>query len=735
MILVFIVKGADLDIGSRFFDNGMSFFRSLITYICGGLVEDRDDRKDAGDFNVDDAINDDVKRRQNKKQSHQEIKFKDYLELIKKDPKIAQNSLSRLLEIVYTYGVEEIPEHERFLGGSKHYGLFSQKLFGLELPIENVVEHMKAGAENLTTGKKMLLLIGPPGSGKSTIVEILKRAAERYENRPVFMIKGCPIWEEPLHLLSVNSGIREKISQQLGIKIEGDLCPVCRDTLKQFKDSDSGKVRWWDVPVVSFRFSIQNRRGIGSYEPGDDKSSSVNDLVGHANLATMAAKGHDHPDAYTLDGDLVKANRGVCEFREWLKNPDKLNQVCISVAEEKVVKVYGSSFPHIHLDTLLIGHSNLSEYKKFNSKDNEALHRRTYVVYVPLPLRIKDEIKIYHKLIHQEANMEVLKKCHIAPGALEIAATFAVMTRLSPSKTGISNLLKAKLYNGDKILTDIRKEREKIPLDVPELLYEGQTNDDIAKREGMFGISASDILDALNKALIDHGNGCLTPRKVIMALRELFEHKAGNTAEDIKRYMEMLSDSDGDSVMVEYKSFVKKAVKKAFLKAYPDMADKLFNDYLYNARLYRQQTSKYNRGQLASHERDDMGKPIKADEEKLESVEAYLGVDENAAKAFRGEVLEAHSIYTQNNTAFNRETYPPLGQACEQKLLSDCETMLDMVLDDEKLKSAEASQRAADLFSELTSEKQDQKNRFCNYCAREIMKDAKQYIIGEKKRQ
>jgi len=194
---------------------------------------------------------------------------------------------------------------------------------------------------------------------------------------------------------------------------------------------------------------------------------------------------------------------------------------------------------------------------------------------------VKDEVRVYRKLIQQESDFAKLKNIHIAPGTLELAATFAILTRLSQSQTGIDSLTKLKIYNGDKVLTELEN-KEKVPVDIRHLLEEGQNSEDISKREGMFGVGSRDVLAALNTALVEEAghNGCLTPLKAIYALRRGFEHRMGYTPEDLDRFKLLLSAGEAKGVPSEYKDFIVKTVSRAFLAAYDDLARELFDKYI-----------------------------------------------------------------------------------------------------------------------------------------------------------
>lgn len=101
----------------------------------------------------------------------------------------------------------------------------------------------------------------------------------------------------------------------------------------------------------------------------------------------------------------------------------------------------------IYADEVILSHTNENEYNSFvNNKKNEALKDRMILVKVPYNLRVSDEVRIYEKLLADSA----LKGVHIAPHTLRVASTFAILTRLEPSKkAGLSLMKKLKLYDGE----------------------------------------------------------------------------------------------------------------------------------------------------------------------------------------------------------------------------------------------------------------------------------------------
>ena len=194
---------------------------------------------DAADF-FQEIFDKDAERKKGDAKEQKQISFREYLELLGEDPLIAQNSPARLREILLSRGVEDIPEHERWLGIGRRYPVFSDILFGVEKPISELMDYLGTGAARLSTGKQPVVFVGPPASGKSTAASIIKKELEAYRARPVYFIKGCPKHEEPLHVLPRH--LRGDIEEKLGVKIEGDLCPHCRYHLIDagLKSDDSG---------------------------------------------------------------------------------------------------------------------------------------------------------------------------------------------------------------------------------------------------------------------------------------------------------------------------------------------------------------------------------------------------------------------------------------------------------------------------------------------------------------
>src|SRR5690606_19150211 len=302
-----------------------------------------------------------------------------------------------------------------------------KELFGLDRAIERLVEeYFHSAARRLDVRKRILLLMGPVSGGKSTIVTLLKKGLEQYsrtEEGAVYAIKGCPMHEEPLHLIPPE--LREEAERELGIRIEGNLCPACRLRLKE---EYGGRVE--EVRVERVLLSEDDRVGIGTFSPSDPKSQDISELTGSIDFSTITEYGSESdPRAYRFDGELNKANRGLMEFQEMLKCDEKFLWNLLSLTQEGNFKA--GRFALISADELIVAHTNEAEYKAFiSNKKNEALQSRIIVMPIPYNLKVSEEVRIYEKLIRQSD----LKHVHIAPHALYAAAVFTILTRLKESK-------------------------------------------------------------------------------------------------------------------------------------------------------------------------------------------------------------------------------------------------------------------------------------------------------------
>lgn len=556
--------------------------------------------------------------------------FAEYLEILKETPLVAQSAHSRVYNMIRDAGIEEV-------NGTKKYNFFSGQLFGLEDSLERLIEeYFHPAAKRLDVRKRILLLMGPVSGGKSTLVSLLKRGLENYslkDSGAIYAIKGCPMHEDPLHLIP--QYLRNDFFEEYGIRIEGNLSPLNVMRLEQEYGS-----RIEDVMVERIFLSEDKRVGIGTFSPSDPKSQDIADLTGSIDFSTIAEYGSESdPRAYRFDGELNKANRGMMEFQEMLKCDEKFLWHLLSLTQEGNFKA--GRFALISADELIVAHTNETEYKAFiSNKKNEALHSRIIVMPIPYNLKVTEEEKIYEKMIRESDVSDV----HIAPHTLRVAAIFSIMTRLKDPKKGDIDLVKKmRLYDGENV-------EGFNSADINELKKEYQD-------EGMSGIDPRYVINRISSTIIRKENPSINALDVLMSLKAGLDQHPSITNELRERYLNFIS-----LARKEYDAIAKNEVQKAFVYSYEESAKILMDNYLDNVEAY------CNKSRL----RDPLtGEEINPDEKLMRSIEEQIGISENAKKAFREEILIRISAYARKGKRFDYNSHDRLREAIQKKLFAD----------------------------------------------------------------
>ena len=621
-----------------------------------------------------------------------------YMKLVKERPEISMLAPARIWNMIMKKGMSPVPDNRKTKGYEDlvKYDFFDGKIFGTYEAIHDMMKFLKAAARRTETGKRIMMLMGPVASGKSTIAMLIKRGLEA-DDTPIFRIKGCPIHEDPLTAIPFSN--RQEWNEKLGVRIEGNLCPVCQLTLDNKYTDDNGFTRWHELPVEMFKISEQRRDGIGTFTPSDPKSQDITELIGKVNLSKLHMYGESDARAYQFDGELQVANRGIIEYIEILKADIKFHHVLITLAQEQVIKAPG--FPQMYLDELILSHTNQTEFDKFKGNpENEALHDRMYYVKVPWNDTIKDEIQIYKKLISESEFSDI----HVAPGALEVAAQFAILTRLFPSKK-INLIKKMKLYN-DEYLEEFTKGKDK---DVKIIREEGRAND-----ECMSGISPRFITNAINIALgqkedIDTGDtqykGCITALDMIRALRDNFEHHIGGQDKDKEQYKQLLTAKE-ESVAAEYREFAKKEVSKAFIHAFDDQADELFMRYDLNCKAFCKDETVFD---------ELTGEYMEPDETIMRAIEELIPVPKESKREFRKGVYVYKSDTLEEGKKWRWDTYDALKNAIEKKLMNDLRNVVTLSIANTTSTSPKIKQRRDKALNTLKGK------GYCPHCAKILL--------------
>ena len=559
----------------------------------------------------------------------------EYLNLVEENKQLPILAHKRLYDAIIAHGVTRMSKEDSrctSLFNSeavRTYDYFQSNFFGMERSLAKVMRYLHSAAMRGEESRQVLLLLGPVGAGKSALVEHIKRALESVDS--FYHIKDCPIQEEPLHLIP--RSLRGKFKDIYGITIEGDLCPICRYRLLKEHDGD-----YVNYPVVESTFSVRGRRGIGVVPPMDANTQDTSILIGSEDISKMDLYPEDDPRALSLNGAFNVGNRGIVEFVEVFKNEIEFLHTMITATQEKVIPSPGKG-AMIYFDGVILAHCNEAEWNKFKSENtNEAILDRIVRVNVPYCLEVDEEQKIYKKLL-DISDFD----SHIAPHTLEIAAMFAVLTRLKSSNK-VDPITKMKIYGGQEIIEKgyIKK------IDINDLREE-------VRDEGMTGISTRFIMKAIDASLADSDKNMVTPISIRDALVKQVKEQV--VEEDLReKYLSFLQKELHD----EYLKILEKEITKAFVSAYQEQAESLFNNYLDHAEAYVN----------ATKVKDNItGEEINADEDFLCSIEEQIGIVGSAGENFRADITAYMFAKLRRKEIIDWKSYGPLKEAIENRLL------------------------------------------------------------------
>ncbi len=611
--------------------------------------------------------------------------FLDYLDILKENPRReAMLAHARMFELLTQQGVEVIkteehPRLKKIYGNAtiKRYKFFKNDFFGIDHSIMKIMRYFHSAAMQGEEARQVLYLVGPVGAGKSSLMEALKKALET--SAPIYMIQDCPMRETPLHLIPKH--LRSKFEEMLNIKIEGDLCPVCRYRLVHDYHGEYEK-----MPVTTTEFSIRSRKGVGVVPPVDPNNQDTSVLTGSVDISKLDLYPEDDPRVLALNGAFNVGNRGIVEFIEVFKNEVEYLHTMITATQEKSIPSPGKG-SMIYFDGIILAHSNEAEWNKFKSDHtNEAILDRIVKVEVPYCLELDEEVKIYRKMLRNSSF-----DAHIAPHTIEVASMFAILTRLSPSNK-VDALTKLKIYNGEEIVEKGSTKK----VDIFELREE-------ANREGMSGISTRFIMKVLDTALSESENNCINPIAVVDTLIRSTKELA-IADDEKKRYLAFLQDT----LKKEYNKIIEKEVTRAFIHGYKEQAESLFNNYLDHAEAFVNSTKLKD---------INTGEELEPDVKFLQSIEEQIGITGTSALGFRQDVTSYMFSVLRTGGKIAYESYEPLKEAIEKKLMASVKE-LSRIVTKARVRDKEQDSKYNAMVEEM------KRNGYCDHCCNVILKYA-----------
>ena len=188
------------------------------------------------------------------------------------NPNIGVLAHQRIYNMIMANGTKR---EEHFGKERTSYPFFENTLFGVEDSIDEVMSYFHSAAQKTETSRRMLLLYGPPSSGKSHLIECLKKGLETYTRTSqgaIYALSGSQMHENPFLLIPEKA--RANFEKEYGLRIEGKLSPSSAYRLK--KDFQG---KFMDYPVKQIYLGEASRCGIGTWLPSDTKCLTLDCVI------------------------------------------------------------------------------------------------------------------------------------------------------------------------------------------------------------------------------------------------------------------------------------------------------------------------------------------------------------------------------------------------------------------------------------------------------------------------
>jgi serine protein kinase len=603
-----------------------------------------------------------------------------YLDEVYEDPLVARNAHQRVADMFDFYGTE-YDERE----GIVKYKLATEDplndgentFYGnvIHQSIHEFVNKVKSGARGLGPERRIKLLLGPVGSGKSHFDRMVRQYFEDYTLRddgrmytfrwtnlcdvirdqdPADDVVRSPMNQDPLVLLpkkqrqAVIDDINEAHDAPYTIRNEQSLDPESEfymDQLLEEYDDDLETVLGNHVEVVRLTADENKRQCLETFEPKDKKNQDETELTGDVNYSKIAIYGESDPRSFDYSGAFCNANRGIFSGEELLKLQREFLYDFLHATQEMTIKPKNN--PRIDIDQVIVGRTNMPEYKdKKGDEKMEAFNDRTKRIDFPYVLGYEEEADIYRKMLNNADVPDI----NVEPHTLEMAGLFAVLTRIEePDTETVEMIQKAKAYNGEIDDGD--------DIDVKKLRDEAEAKAEIG--EGMEGVSPRFIGDEIAEAIMDSKHrtrGFLSPLTVFNFFEDNLEHHGSIPEENFETYYRYL-----ELVREEYKARAIEDVRHALA---------------YDVDEIQRQGEKYMDHVMAyidddTIEDDITGRNQDPDEKFMRSIEENLDIPEDRKEDFRQEVSNWVSRRAREGDTFNPQDNERLRRALERKLWED----------------------------------------------------------------
>lgn len=622
--------------------------------------------------------------------------FQTFLNAVVDNPhKYCRNSAQYVKDVFDHFGYYEV----KSISGEnvRRWRIFDEfgPVYGQETAQNQIYNYVSSFAENRVN--KIILLHGPNGSAKTTLVNAIMRAVERYSKLPegavftfnwIFSDKGekevglgfnspnnpdaketlahtkheditfklvCAMKDNPL--LLIPRAERAELLTTLGFKrphhlFDAELSQKSKETYEQLAISFNGD--WMKilrhVQIERFYFSKLFRKGLISIDPcpNVDAHSRALNLERSYRIPRVLAMS----SMYEPYGDLVDANRGICELSEIFKRRVDENKYLLTTAEWGTISLPGFT---AQLDCVIFATDNEKNLSIFKTHpDWPSFNGRFAYVKVPYMLKWSDEEKAC-RLIFQEHI-----KSHIAPHTSEILSLWAVMTRIRKSQRDLANKLshieKAELLDkGVGPSSWSQKDRLQLEKDVKKLATEHEDSRDrvIAKGitdasyEGRSGASYRDVENIVVEAI--HKREFLSPLAIFQTIEEIIKNESfyefvtlhlGNKEGSVYEEGYLDPESILREVKTHYRKQIRRDLRNSAGLVSDDEYDRLFMRYVNNVKAWTKSEKILN---------PQTGKYEAPSEVLMRRVEEKMGIDDSESRERRKGLVNKIAAWALKN--------------------------------------------------------------------------------------
>jgi predicted Ser/Thr protein kinase len=544
------------------------------------------------------------------------LSFQQYLELVEDEPYLQLRSSAQYTCDAFDYFGKD---KERFKLFDLKFDEPKHRVFG-QTEVQNEIYKTLKNFVHEGLNNRLILLHGPNGSSKSSIVNAMMKALEFYSKTqegalykfnwifPIDKIsKGgfglaskvesnthhyesyaflnddeiackipCELKDHPLLLLPKElrlelfneiqkKDIRIKISDYLK---NGSLSHKSKTIFESLFNSYQGDLKkvLMHIQVERFYISKRYRSSAVSIEPQMHVDASVRQISIDKNIVQLPVS-LQNLNLFEATGDLIDANRGILEFADLLKRPLDTFKYLLSTCETGLVNLG----PIVaNLDEIFIGSANELELDAFKEyPDFMSFKARFHLIRVPYLLKVSEEKQIYDAVI---SNLSQGK--FVTPHTTYVVALWAVLTRLkkcnpsiysSPLSEIVANLKpieKAKLYDDGTLPDRLSSEDKKILKANIQKIFEEYAQ--MPNYEGRIGASAREMKTLIFEAASQTQYKTLSPISIFQELEKFVKRVSEYEflREDIK---DGYHDAKGfiETVKQEYLNIIDHEVKES----------------------------------------------------------------------------------------------------------------------------------------------------------------------------